>query len=498
MNRIMLGTRFDAWAAVGAACAVLVAAIAAERMVTVARAQLIAPYDLASEGPQLASIDVIRSGLNPYSPDVFDGYPFVLTFYTPLYYYIVNAFAGQSHPVFAARAISLTCMIAAGFIPLLIGLRRSPITGILATAVFFLCWPVTINAAFAKNDSLALLLGASAVWSAWTIPTSWGTILSAALGLAAFMAKQSFVSPLISIAIYLFLADKQRLRAFVAEAACLGIVTVIACTAIFGGGFWTSLLAQRSHPMSFSMVTGNFRAFFEQPLVAVAVVTALATLGRHMPRPHDRAAIASYTYAAVSCGMVFVFIGKAGAATNCFMEFVLALCLAIVCCDQATADLCKRPMLFGITAAVLAIAAMFDAVVVHPGHFDLTRASFNEDRSRLMQERASLLRATAGRKPRVLNLGNAQHTFELPGRISLSDPYCQLLIYRSGGLSIDTLIAAVERQQFDVVVSTPGMVRWLADERNNLTALLDAASRNYPVRRQHAGILVFTRGNDGK
>jgi hypothetical protein len=180
------------------------------------------------------------------------------------------------------------------------------------------------------------------------------------------------------------------------------------------------------------------------------------------------------------------------------MEFVLALCLAIVCCDQATADLCKRPMLFGITAAVLAIAAMFDAVVVHPGHFDLTRASFNEDRSRLMQERASLLRATAGRKPRVLNLGNAQHTFELPGRISLSDPYCQLLIYRSGGLSIDTLIAAVERQQFDVVVSSPGRVRWLAEERNNLTALLDAASRNYPVWRQHAGILVFTRGNDGK
>ena len=97
MNRIMLGTRFDVWAAVGAVCAVLVAAIAAVRMVTVARAQLVAPYDLASEGSQIASIDVIRSGLNPYSPDVFDGYPFVLTFYTPLYYYMVNGFAGQSH-----------------------------------------------------------------------------------------------------------------------------------------------------------------------------------------------------------------------------------------------------------------------------------------------------------------------------------------------------------------------------------------------------------------
>jgi hypothetical protein len=196
--------------------------------------------------------------------------------------------------------------------------------------------------------------------------------------------------------------------------------------------------------------------------------------------------------------MLFVFLGKAGAATNCFMEFVLALCLAIVCCDRATVDLSKRSTIRGMTAAVLAIAAIYDAVVVHPGHFDLTRASFNEDRARLMQERESLLRETAGRRPTVLNLGNAQHTFELPGRISLFDPYCQLLIYGSGGLSMDRLIAAVERQQFDVVVSTPGMVRWLADERNNVTALLDAASRNYPVWWQHAGILVLTRGNDGK
>ena len=36
MKRIILGTRLDVWAAVGAVCTVLVVAIAAERMVTVA------------------------------------------------------------------------------------------------------------------------------------------------------------------------------------------------------------------------------------------------------------------------------------------------------------------------------------------------------------------------------------------------------------------------------------------------------------------------------
>jgi len=144
--------RIDVWSIVAGVCALIVAVIAVDRMVSVSRAQLAAPYDLASEGPQLASIEVIRSGLNPYSLEVFDDYPFVLTFYTPLFYYVVNAFAGQSPPVFAARVTSLTCMIAAGLFPILLSLRRSLITGALASAVFFLFWPVTINAAFAKID----------------------------------------------------------------------------------------------------------------------------------------------------------------------------------------------------------------------------------------------------------------------------------------------------------------------------------------------------------
>jgi hypothetical protein len=183
-------------------------------MATVALEQLTAPYDLASEGPQLATIGVIRSGLNPYSPEVFNDYPFVLTFYTPLYYYVVNALAGKSDLVFTARATSLVCMIAAGCIPLLVARQRLPILGILATSVFFLFWPVTINAEFAKNDSMAILFGALAVWSAWRFPSSGGTIVSAALGLVSFMAKQSFVTALISIAIYLAITDRRRLVIF--------------------------------------------------------------------------------------------------------------------------------------------------------------------------------------------------------------------------------------------------------------------------------------------
>jgi len=139
MNRGMLGTGIDVWTAVGAMCALLVSTIAAERMATVARDRLAAPYGLASEGPQLASIGVIRSGLNPYSPEVFNDYPFVLTFYTPLYYYTVNTLAGQSNLMLFARATSLVCMIVAGSVPLLVSHRRAWITGLVTRASFFCC-----------------------------------------------------------------------------------------------------------------------------------------------------------------------------------------------------------------------------------------------------------------------------------------------------------------------------------------------------------------------
>jgi hypothetical protein len=313
------------------------------------------------------------------------------------------------------------------------------------------------------------------------------------------MTKQSFLSPLISIAIYLFLTDRHRLTMFVAAAATLGGITALTCTALFGTGFWVSLLAQRGHPVSFTMVLGNFREFSQQPLILIAVVAAAVALMRRVLQTYDQASVAAGTAAAVSCGMLLLFLGKVGASTNYFIEPILALATAVACRDRGALESRRYLMMRAMVAAVLAVAALHEAMMLHPGHFDLTHASFNEDRSLLTQERTGLLRSIAGPDPKVLNLGTPAYSSELPGRISLSDPYCQLLIYRAGGLSMNKLLEAVKSKHFDVVAATPGMLGWLADEQNKMTVLLEAVKTSYPIARRHAGVIVLSpRGDYGQ
>ena len=48
-----------------------------------------APFDLVYETPNLSTIMLIKEGINPYDPAVYDALPFVITPYTPLYHYLV-------------------------------------------------------------------------------------------------------------------------------------------------------------------------------------------------------------------------------------------------------------------------------------------------------------------------------------------------------------------------------------------------------------------------
>ena len=67
--------------------ALLIVAIAfTVRFASVSVAQFEAPLDLLYETPTHATVEVIASGRDPYSPSVDDGPPFVLTMYTPAYY----------------------------------------------------------------------------------------------------------------------------------------------------------------------------------------------------------------------------------------------------------------------------------------------------------------------------------------------------------------------------------------------------------------------------
>jgi len=117
--------------------AVLVSVMACHRIVSVARNQLPARHDLAYEGPQVATIQLLRQGVNPYSPEVFNEIPFTMTFYTPLYHGVVALLPESRNIFLLGRIVSLGCMACAGCCIVLFGRPDGRAWALLAAACFF-------------------------------------------------------------------------------------------------------------------------------------------------------------------------------------------------------------------------------------------------------------------------------------------------------------------------------------------------------------------------
>ncbi len=138
------------------------------RFAQVAYDQLTFPFDLCFETPNLATIKAIKDGSNPYSPEVYDALPFVFTIYTPLYHYLVALLPIEdSNPFFGGRLVSCICVLACGLLSLFVHRngRGKSLTACVLPFLVFSFWPLMKNAAFLKNDPLALLLSSGAVAS---------------------------------------------------------------------------------------------------------------------------------------------------------------------------------------------------------------------------------------------------------------------------------------------------------------------------------------------
>lgn len=86
--------------------------------------QLSFPFAMSFETPNLATVKVIKDGRNPYSPDVYNAMPFVLTMYTPLYHYFVAQLPIHSgNPFFYGRLVSLICVVACALLCFLVHRR---------------------------------------------------------------------------------------------------------------------------------------------------------------------------------------------------------------------------------------------------------------------------------------------------------------------------------------------------------------------------------------
>ena len=89
-----------------------------------------------------------------------------------------------------------------------------------------------------------------------------------------------------------------------------------------------------------------------------------------------------------------------------------------------------------------------------------------------------------------MNLCNARFGRDLPGEISLSDPYLYGLLFASGSLPVDPLIARLDAGSFDGVLLPPDHDARQRRRSPALAALYAAVHRTYKPGAAAPGLVV--------
>ena len=443
------------------ACAFLI------RFAGVSAAQLEAPFDLLYETPSYATVEIIESGRNPYSPSVYDAPPFVLTMYTPAYHYLVAVLPGSEANVFrTGRVVSLIAMVlAASTIFVAAGTRRWQL-GFVAFGLFFAMWGVSQWGAYVKNDSLALAFAAFAVV---TVDRSrgraWLLALAALLCVLAIATKQSFLAASLASALFLFLRDRRGFAVFAASGALFGAGFLLLALVHWGPGFWFSTISATGQDITGSHALRVLTLSGPKPLLALgfgaAVGLAILRWRRAGVAPLARSPFA--LYALFACLLAAATIGKLGSSANYLLEPWLALLLFLVSALRSVdVQAFERPV--ALTLGLLLVAAVaFDLATSRDfdySHFD---SQLEAERERVYADLRREVHALGLRDPSVLSfftwdvrLGlpvfGQSKTYQITDHVNLNDTFLYRLLWESGTLDVQSLASAIERRSFDLII----------------------------------------------
>jgi hypothetical protein len=435
---------------------VLVALLALQRMLQVAALQLAAPFDLIFESPGLATVENLRAGLNVYSASVYAEPPFNLQPYTPLYFLLVAALPVAPGNLFlTGRLVTLACVALLCASAWRVAGPRDRWLALGAVAAYLLIPAVVSNATFLRHDFMALLLSTGAVLAAAAPAGGLGSAaLAAVLAFAAFATKQSHVAAGIACGAWLFLQSTRRAQAYCATLAASALAGAATAQWLWGDGFWFSVFGALRNPMTLAQFSGLLGSMLSAPAYALSVAALLATLvwRRHALRADLRASPWGLYWLA-SSAVLLGTIAKEGSAQNYFFEPVWAGLLWLVSLHRAA----PSPVAARLLAVALAIAA---ALELRSNPVD--RVSFAPRSS--WDARAATRRVIKGdlddlkaAPRRVLQLVAVLHGEDFGGtRIELNDPYLYALLFESGALSMEPLVAAVRRRHYDVIAAPPG------------------------------------------
>lgn len=472
------------------AAALLFAALS--RLLLVSTNQLTSPFDLSFESPNLSTVKAIRAGENVYAESMFDDVPFNITIYTPLYHFLISLLPmSDENPFFFGRLTAAVFMLAAaGSLFFVAKGKGAPAFAMLAAGAFFLVRPMVSNAAYLKNDTMALAASAAAVVVASRARRRRSRImLCAVLCAVALGTKQSFVSAAVACFVFFVAQDLRCALLFGGLLGGLGVAGVATARALWGPGFWFSVVTAVRNPMDWQQVPAGWRAMGGQPvfcfLVAATLVVLAVSLWRERRGVVLRSPFALYTF--VAWALCTLTLPKLGSSLNYFLEPVLASCLMLTHSARTWSE--RRAVDWRTLVPVGLLCVMAIA--------ELSYDNRKLDVSFLNRKVESMYRAfhvaarqkareLGGPEPKVLNFVAPRITYEFADQAYLNDPYHYSLLWQDGKLSNRSLIAAIERRTFDLVL-LPEYI----PVPPQLEEIRQAVVRHYVLREVFAGICLF-------
>ncbi len=450
-----MGTRSSRVIAWFVAAAMMVVML--QRLLPVCLAQLAAPYDLISEGPHMCTVQAIQRGADIYARESFLDRPFYMTPYTPLYHTIVAALPQHpANPFFTGRLLAAFFIVLAASSLLFIAAPGHRATAVTAFAVFFLLHAVTANTVYLRSDGLALCTSVWAIVTTARARSRAGVAAAGALAAMAVAGKQSFLAAGLVAFVFIALRRPRDLLTFVASGLTVGLGLAAAATAVWGTDFWFAVtIPLTDYPRAMDSFWSHERMMFAQPIfvciVGTAIVTLLAT--RRLAAPY-------LPYALVAWALQTAVMTGIGAENHNLMEPVLATLLWIVVALQAA----PAPLTLG-WVRVAGIAALAGCTWLELQQKDVTLYSYADPvrTARYVHHRAEAqakLRDLGFEHGRLLNLKNSQLPHDFPNaQMNLNDLWMYVtVLWGSRPETVDHLVAAIEAETFDAVITAPSVV----------------------------------------
>jgi len=427
------------------------------RLLTVVWDQIWFPFDMGFETPGLSTIRMFKEGIDPYSNDTYAHFPFNLTLYPPLYHLLVAVLpASSANPFFTGRLVALISMIAAsGALFAVSNIRRLWVLPVLGISVFF-CFPSVIsNSAFLKNDTLALCLSAWAVVAVSRTGTArWAHLIAALLSVLALATKQSYGAAFLACACYLLVQHRAKVIEF--GAVWLSSLLTLCAIAhfVWGDGFWFSTVTAPANPINWGQTRRLIAMFLGQPVFGILTLIAVTSAATGFMEKDTTKPTASpfFLYALFSGLLLLLTVGKVGASTNYFFEFILAQTMWLIDAKRGGIDDWLERPVWRIILASLTVCIALNLWVTNSHQISFLRVSsqFRTNGGLLWQETI----ATEGiHEPVVLNLATHVFTYEMQSHAVLNDPFLYRILWSTEVLENGPMLKAIRQHAFDIIVT---------------------------------------------